>query len=339
MTEQPQNPVDFSSGIGGTSDNPDAVPSSQPTGAISGTVGDIGVQRVIIASDPVIEASRLSQLAEPFPLLPFNRPLASQTISPDRPGNLETQRRFVSEKDLKALWDDIGKLQTQVVERVRADRNPTDTYQKDLLYASSLLLRSEANYEEARQIYYIVSADLARESKVNADIRRYRLLLVAYHLFWLVITVLAIGLDNNFRAIIPESTPILQLAWIPILSGVFGAIFNGMLAVHEHTAVRRDFDPSHVTWYLLNPIMGGMLGLVVFIFFVVTGNTFNSGLSTQAVDQLQNPMVIWLLAFVVGWQQNIVFQLLNRFLKSFINTDRQASKAPTDSQTDSNVPN
>lgn len=27
--------------------------------------------------------------------------------------------------------------------------------------------------------------------------------------------------------------------------------------------------------------------------------------------------MIWLLAFIVGWQQNVLFSLLNRFLKTF----------------------
>lgn len=217
-----------------------------------------------------------------------------------------------------------------MVSSVRADRTNTDAYQRDLLYARTLLLESDANFEEAYQVYYLVKADLERELRVAADTRRYRLPLVIYHLIWLAATVLAIGLDERFRALIPESVSIMKLAWLPILSGVFGALFNGMMAIHEHTTIRRDFDPIHLTWYLLNPIIGGMLGLVVFILFVVSASTFTANLISRPTDELQSSLVIWLLAFIVGWQQNIVIQLLNRFLKAL--APNQPPARPTASE-------
>ncbi len=296
----------------------------------SAAVSAADVQRVMIAPNPIIEEVRLSRLREPFAVLPFARLPADQVITPSKPGNPELQRRYVKEKDLTELWAKITELQERVVSSVRADRTNTDAYQRDLLYARTLLLESDANYEEAYQVYYLVKADLERELRVAADTRRYRLPLVIYHLIWLAATVLAIGLDERFRALIPESVSIMKLAWLPILSGVFGALFNGMMAIHEHTTIRRDFDPIHLTWYLLNPIIGGMLGLVVFILFVVSASTFTANLITRPADELQSSLVIWLLAFIVGWQQNIVIQLLNRFLKAL--TPNQPPARPTASE-------
>ena len=71
----------------------------------------------------------------------------------------------------------------------------------------------------------------------------------------------------------------------------------------------------YTSWYLINPFMGGLLGLIVFIFFVVTGTSFTPNLvSDPNVATMPTP-VIWLLAFIVGWQQNTAVQLLNGFLK------------------------
>lgn len=305
----------------------EATPISPESSEARSAVSAANVQRVMIAPNPVIEDVRLSRLSEPFAVLPFSRLPASQVIMPSKPGSPELQRRYVKEKDLVDLWTKITELQERVVSSVRADRTNTDAYQRDLLYARTLLLESDANFEEAYQVYYLVKADLEREARVAADTRRYRLPLVLYHLIWLVATVLAIGLDERFRALIPESVSIMKLAWLPILSGVFGALFNGMMAIHEHTTIRRDFDPTHITWYLLNPIIGGMLGLVVFILFVVSASTFTANLITRPESELQSSLVIWLLAFIVGWQQNIVIQLLNRFLKSL--APNQPANRPT----------
>ncbi len=307
--------------------SPESMPTPPENAETPAAISAANVQRVMIAPSPAIEDVRLSRLGEPFAILPFSRPPAGQVITPGKPGNPELQRRYIKEKDLTDLWAKITELQERVVNSVRADRTNTDTYQRDLLYARTLLLESDANFEEAYQVYYLVKADLEREARVAADTRRYRTPLVLYHLVWLVATVLAIGLDEAFRALIPDSVSIMKLAWLPILSGIFGALFNGMMAIHEHTTVRRDFDPTHITWYLINPIIGGMLGLVVFIFFVVSASTFTANLITRPEGELQSSLVIWLLAFIVGWQQNIVVQLLNRFLKSL--TPNQPTNRPT----------
>ncbi|PJF35567.1 MAG: hypothetical protein CUN49_09900 [Candidatus Thermofonsia Clade 1 bacterium] len=310
--------------------SPEPLSAESENNAARAAVSAADVQRVMIAPNPIIEDVRLSRLSEPFAILPFSRLPASQVIAPSKPGNPELQRRYIKEKDLTELWAKITELQERVVNSVRADRTNTDAYQRDLLYARTLLLEADANFEEAYQVYYMVKADLEREMRVAADIRRYRLPLVVYHLVWLIATVLAIGLDDRFRALIPESVSIMKLAWLPILSGVFGALFNGLMAIHEHTTVRRDFDPTHVTWYLINPIIGGMLGLVVFILFVVSASTFTANLITRPESELQSSLVIWLLAFIVGWQQNIVIQLLNRFLKSL--TPNQTPNRPSAGQ-------
>jgi len=289
----------------------------------------VDVDSVMIIASPVIDESRLR--ADPFVVIPATRPPLSQTLQPDRPGSLEQQRRYVSEADMKALWKQIGELQEEVAQGVRATRTHTDTHQQDLLYATRLLFRSETNYEEVRQIIFNIRAELNREKRIAADIARYRVLLILYHLLWIIVTVIGISLDDEFRALIPPTVSIMQLAWIPILAGVFGALLNGLIALHEHCTVRRDFDADHVAWYLTNPILGGMLGLVVFVFFVVTGSTLTNDLLTTPqtrIDQT-SPMVIWLLAFIVGWQQNIIIQLLNRFLRSFLPSTQPPTPSPS----------
>jgi hypothetical protein len=35
--------------------------------------------------------------------------------------------------------------------------------------------------------------------------------------------------------------------------------------------------------------------------------------------------VIWLLAFVIGWQQNLIFRALNRFFTTVTNSDNKES--------------
>jgi hypothetical protein len=283
------------------------------------SVDSQGAERVIISQDPVIDESRLRSLNDPFVSILSERRSAREVIRPDDAANRTLLRRFVTPQRQNELWAQLEALQEEVVQQVHSNRRLTDAYQADLLFATSLLLQSPANFEEARQIVYRVRADLQRERRVLADINRFRPRLVAYDVLWLILVFLLIGADPWFRTLIPEGLPILKMALLPMIFGTLGATFNSLMALHEHTTIRRDFDPIHVSWYVLNPLAGALTGLVVFIFFVVTGTTFTPNLATQReMGDAQAPLVIWLLAFIVGWQQNVLFSLLNRFLKSFV---------------------
>jgi hypothetical protein len=78
--------------------------------------------------------------------------------------------------------------------------------------------------------------------------------------------------------------------------------------------------------------------LVVFVFFVVTGTSFTPNLVSDPNAATNPTPVIWLLAFIVGWQQNTAVQLLNGFLKtvspgSDTNTQDRAPLTPPPSNT------
>ncbi|MBX3066943.1 MAG: hypothetical protein KF726_28440 [Anaerolineae bacterium] len=291
--------------------------SESVTQSIASTSDGVGG---MLTSTELIDESRTRALVEPFGAAPALRQSSRDLFKPELQDEPDTKLldMFVTNQRLRELWNQLEALQEEVIQNVRADRAPTDTYQQDLLYASSLLLKGAANYDEAKQIMYRVRADLKREQRIDDDTHRYRPRLLLYYALWLIGWIVAINFNNQYRALIPDQIPILKLAYAPILFGVLGALFNGAMALHQHTSVQRDFDPVHLAWYLINPVLGGLLGLVTFVFFVVAASSFTPGLATNPdVSQDTAPLVIWLLAFVVGWQQNIIVKLLNRFLVAF----------------------
>lgn len=321
--EQPTVPPTGESASTPAAETGPVAPAREPGRPSAISVNSQGAERVIIAQDPIIDESHLRSLNDPFAAILSERRSAREVIRPDEAGSRGMMRRFVTPQRQNELWAQLEALQEEVVQQVQAVRTPTDAYQADLLFATSLLLQSPANYEEARQIVYRVRADLQRERRVLADIKRYRPRILAYNVLWLVFAFLLVGADSWFRTLVPEGLPILKMALLPIIFGVLGATFNGLMALHEHTTIRRDFDPIHISWYVLNPLAGALTGLVVFVFFVVTGTTFTPNLATQReMSEAQAPLVIWLLAFIVGWQQNVLFSLLNRFLKSFVSASQ-----------------
>lgn len=267
------------------------------------------------------ETGVLRGFGDPFVPAEFQRPSARDVFSPvvSDAADPELLARFVTNTRLTDLWTQLDQLQEEVIRNVRAERQPTDAYQQDLLYASTLLLQNPANYDDARQIILRVRADLMREQRVAEDTRKHVPRLLAYYAVWFIATLIALDFDAQFRQTMPDGLPILKLSYPAIIFGIFGALFNGVLGLLQHANVKRDFDPTHTSWYLINPLIGGFLGIIVFIFFVVTGSSFTPDLATRTdLSTTQAPLPIWLLAFIVGWQQNIVFRILNRFLNTVL---------------------
>lgn len=315
------------------------VTSSATAPLASVSVKTDGVGGMIIAPEGgVVDQITLRSLADPFETPSASRTPSRDLFKPDaneKPPDGTLLQQFVTTQRMRDLWHQIDALQEEVIQRVHADRTDTDAYQQDLLYASSLLMQSPANYDEARQIVYRVRGDLNRDVRVLADIRRYRPIIVLYYVIWLVVIFVASRFDAQFRQMIPDNLPILKLALLPILFATGGALFNGIMALIDHTTRKRDFDPIYNTWYFVNPLIGGVLGLVVFVFFVVTGTSFNPNLiNDQSLASAQTPLTIWLLAFIVGWQQNTAVKLLNGFLKT-VSPEKPTAQAERPSLTDS----
>lgn len=306
------------------------VPSEISPHLASVSVKTDGVGGMVIAPEGgMIEEIKLRSIPEPFVDVPPPRPPSRELFraEPEQPdGGLVKQ--FVTTARLRDLWLLMDTLQEEVIQKVRADRRSTDTYQQDLLYASSLLLQSPANYDDARQIVYRVRGDLNREKRVAEDSLKFRPVLLVYYGIWLIVVLLGSRLDPEFRAVMPDNLPILKLALPPILFAALGALFNGVMALHEHTSIKRDFDPVYTSWYIINPFLGALLGMVVFVFFVVTGTSFTPNLiNDQSLATAPSPPATWLLAFIVGWQQNTAVKLLNGFLKLVTRDSSETARA------------
>ncbi len=315
----------------------DATAYVSPVASVS--VKADGAGGMIIAPEGgTVDQITLRSVIDPLDTVPTPRAPSRDLFKPDAseaPDGALLQQ-FVTSQRLRDLWHQIDALQEEVIQNVRADRSSTDTYQQDLLYASTLLLQAPANYDEAREIVYRVRGDLNRERRVLDDTRRYRPMLLIYYAVWLLVLGVFSRLDPQFRQMMPENLPILKLALPPVLFAALGALFNGVMAIYDHTTVKRDFDPLYISWYVINPFIGAALGLVVFVFFVVTGTSFTPNLVNDPnLTTASAPLATWLLAFIVGWQQNTAIRLLNGFLK-VVSTGGSVSTGPDSPSTPTN---
>ena len=275
--------------------------------------GELEKEKAIIRPQDVrIDAGRLTPVSGPR--APARELFAeARAVAPSE----ELLEKFVTDERLEKLWSDIEALQEQIVRKVQGRRDLTDAYQKELLEASALLLQGRANYDDVRAILYRVRADLAREEKVQADIAKYKPPIIRYLLLAFILWLALMAVEPLVRQFMIDSgLDALSIIYHPTLFGMLGAIVYAYFTLNKHAIQLRDFDPAHLSWYLMNPVIGLIMGLLMTLVFT-TGivSTIGVGLLDQASESSmlgQYPFLLWVLCFLAGYNQNVVLRLLYR---------------------------
>lgn len=272
---------------------------------------DAGVDGGLIAPEGVAPGAPAARgIADrPSPVPVRQRPVS--VLPGSMPPDPDLLDRLVDDERLNKLWNQIDAVQEEIIHMAGGERGRTDMYQQELLQASSMLLESRANYDEARAIVYRIRSDLNRQRKVTADIIRYRPLLLNYYLGWGIAWIVLVALKQLFAGIAEAvGVDVFAALYYPTLFGVAGALISGYVTLDRHTTKLRDFDPIYISWYLFNPLLGGVMGLFMFLLASVANEDLLQDSASTA-----ELAVAWLLCVAAGMNQNSVFGQLNRLLK------------------------
>ncbi len=239
----------------------------------------------------------------------------------------ELLRTLIPDERLSSLWQEIDALQREIVENVGGDRTLTDTHQQELLRASNLLLEGRHNYDKARAIVYRIRGDLARERKVEEWTARYGKGLIAYYGVWGVVLVALAILGPQIAQLgtrLGISAALVD-GYAAALWGAFGGLV-GAIWVLLNRRTRRDFDPSQLTWYIFNPVLGLVMGVIAYVIFYA-GIVSSAALAPGAESALNDsPFALYIFCFLAGNQQQVVLDLLNRFRKVVAGGESESAK-------------
>ena len=219
----------------------------------------------------------------------------------------------------------MAALVTPVARVVGANIERTDMLEQ-IRSATTLILSGKDKYEEAERSLNEVEYRLSysRRVKVWSDSIAYPLL--AYEVFWLLVLGLgalfipsilstAITRVNGFS---PNSLPDfiqfddLFLGVSTALWGGLGGVVGAMYALWRHVSLKQDFNPQHKMWYYTQPIMGIPIGVVIFLIVRI-----GIGFTIEGVLDFASPYAIYMMAWIAGFQQNVLYEIIRQILKLF----------------------
>jgi hypothetical protein len=116
--------------------------------------------------------------------------------------------------------------------------------------------------------------------------------------------------------------------WLTIISGGLGGWFGAIYNFWAHVARDQDYDPQFALWYYTNPIIGLSLGVLVYVIAQAGIGMLGLGGADNEVS-FQVTFGVYVLAWAVGFQQNLALSLVNSVLKKLIPQDEKGGKAST----------
>ena len=234
----------------------------------------------------------------------------------------------------KALHQQIDDLYKQVATEFSSPPEKAERALSLLREARQVLLETPEEYvaAEYRTMQVRAMLDRVRESRKQSGYYGPRILV--YETGWLVFflagLILAAPLARWLTLIaqtgIANEAALLNI--YPILNtmiwGGIGGVVGALYSLWWHISEQQDFDRHYLTWYLVQPLLGLVLGGIVFLlmaggFLLLQVNLQDPNAATAA------RLLPYLTAVLAGFRQNFVYEQFNRLMALFTPAPRSGN--------------
>lgn len=245
----------------------------------------------------------------------------------------------VTPEQLRALSRDIDRLYDRATQDLANDALRGEKALELLHQSRMILLEKPENYVDAeyqvqRVQAMLVAANNSRQWATELGPRLFR-----YEAVWMFGLLLAFILSNGFwprisawlttvvgvpvtSVVISQAMPFLSTLFWGGLGGAIGALWS----LWYHISERRDFDREYNIWYLTQPIMGMVLGGLVYLLFATGLLVLQAGTQTTS-ESLGARLLPSLIAAIGGFRQNFVYEQMGRIVELFSGRQRQEEQA------------
>lgn len=262
-----------------------------------------------------------------------------RTTDPDLIPYPEYEKALITKERVNELWDEIDEAYDLVINDVRGDYATTDDAIIDLKEARELLLAGPEHFDNAEVLVKKVKARLRLEEKVRQWSKTWGAWLGTYLVVWLILLSISSIFTLQVDTIAIEFVPAWMAAtFLPGFFGGFGGVVGALWVLIKHTTRKRDFDPIHARWYIVNPFLGIALGVLTYLVIwgggVVLGNL--AGISgdfsfANSSEPGASIALLYLLCAIVGFNQNVLWRLISRVVKTVLPDDESDDEAVTSS--------
>lgn len=261
---------------------------------------------------------------EPGPTVGLSSPVH---VSKDHPSSMEMIELLITNERVGDMWQRTHKAQQEVNSKINSlaiARGLLDQIQ----CARNEILAGKDHIEEAERALNEVEYRIELSERVAKWSYSIGSALVLYEIVWFALAIVGMLLASpwlfNFVQVqgVGPASPTwpaeqwaedIVLVFNSMMWGVLGGVTGALYALWIHISRDQDFDKQYSMWYILSPIGGFVVG--AFVFLVVRLGVFSLTAGQEAT--ITSPLVLYALAWLSGYQQNVVYDLVKRILGLF----------------------
>ena len=240
----------------------------------------------------------------PSPSLGSVAPIQTEPL----PADPEMVDLFVTDKRLNKLWERADNTKEALDNKVHT-LDIARALLNQIMYARNYLLAGRQHYEEAERHVNEAEFRVFQNFQSRRWSTTWGIPILVYELICAAgLVLLFLGLETPALRGFSED---LRGMLAAMIWGGLGGVVGAWLALIKHTSQEQDFDKQHTLWYINSPFMGILLG--AFIYWVVRAGLIS--LTAGEVKAIESPYVIYILAWLAGYQHNVFTAIVRKILK------------------------
>ena len=234
----------------------------------------------------------------------------------DQPGELDvaTQQRimeYIGEKRRDDLFEEIQDLHEEVSNVLSGNKTDVSFALDTLREANEYIIQKPYEYDEALYRVALVKTMLFRKRKLSRSSWSVGIPVLLYGILWTIVCLIGFVTTIDYQALGVQADliPIFEAVWLSGLAGGLGGTVEIFWRLYYRVSIKQDFDPQYLMYYIVKPILGFVLGLVMY-FLVSVGTSISGGAVVQSTGTSTGFALTLLLGFVAGYRQESVFDMI-----------------------------
>ncbi|PKO17192.1 MAG: hypothetical protein CVU39_05415 [Chloroflexi bacterium HGW-Chloroflexi-10] len=245
---------------------------------------------------------------------------------------------FITTQVLEQIWQRITNTQRMVIEQINHGLN-AQAMLENLEEARRLIMTSKENYEEADHLISNVEYRVNFMVRMKAASKKIGIPLFVYELLCIVsVITLFLWLNQGTTSAYLSSISLPAIDIIKLVNsmvwGGLGGVVGAIYALWKHIAKDQDFDPQFALWYITNPLLGIFLG--GFIYLLIQAGFLSLTAGAFQGETIQSAAVIYVFAWISGFKQNVVYDIVRRLLDVFRVESNSSTTSEENTQDPSN---
>jgi hypothetical protein len=255
----------------------------------------------------------------------------------------------VGEERQNNLLNEIDSLFVEAAQVLSVDKGLEEALSL-LREARDISIERPRQFDQAEYCVAKVRAMLERKQNISRWSLIYGYPVLLYEIVFFLLLLGSLLFDHSLAVFIANATGMtfsdmasLSMEhifpyWNTMAWGGIGGVVGSLYSLYWHAAVEQDFDKQYLMWYIVQPVMGVILGGIVYLiiasgFISVQVLAGQATTFDEATQTMANPAVKAfhsVVACVAGFRQRFVYEMLDRVVQ--VLTPRPKTKAEREAE-------